>query len=52
MIQLKIFNLSNIMPEQQTIKYKSSWHDDYLKWMYGLTTLAHNWLSSRKYCMK
>jgi ATP-dependent DNA helicase RecG len=23
------------MPEQQNIKYKSSWHDDYLKWICG-----------------
>jgi ATP-dependent DNA helicase RecG len=23
------------MPEQQNIEYKSSWHDDYLKWIYG-----------------
>jgi len=21
------------MPEQQNIEYKSSWHDDYLKWI-------------------
>ena len=25
----------NIMPEQQNIEYKSSWHDDYLKWICG-----------------
>jgi ATP-dependent DNA helicase RecG len=25
----------NIMPEQQNIEYKSSWHDDYLKWVCG-----------------
>ena len=24
-----------IMPEQQNIEYKSSWHDDYLKWIGG-----------------
>jgi ATP-dependent DNA helicase RecG len=24
-----------IMPEQQNIEYKSSWHDDYLKWVCG-----------------
>jgi ATP-dependent DNA helicase RecG len=23
------------MPEQQNIEYKSSWHDDYLKWICG-----------------
>jgi hypothetical protein len=23
------------MPEQQNIEYKSSWHDDYLKWVCG-----------------
>ena len=23
------------MPEQQNIEYKSSWHDDYLKWIGG-----------------
>lgn len=23
------------MPEQQTIEYKSNWHDDYLKWVCG-----------------
>jgi len=23
------------MPSLQTIKYKSSWHDDYLKWICG-----------------
>jgi predicted HTH transcriptional regulator len=23
------------MPEQQNIEYKSSWHDDYLKWLCG-----------------
>ena len=23
------------MPEQQTKEYKSSWHDDYLKWICG-----------------
>ena len=23
------------MPEQQTIEYKQSWYDDYLKWVYG-----------------
>ena len=22
-------------PEQQNIEYKSSWHDDYLKWICG-----------------
>jgi hypothetical protein len=27
--------LSTIMPEQQNIEYKSSWHDDYLKWICG-----------------
>jgi len=27
----KIFN----MPEQQNIEYKSSWHEDYLKWICG-----------------
>jgi len=25
------------MPEQQNIEYKQSWHDDYLKWVCGLT---------------
>jgi ATP-dependent DNA helicase RecG len=24
-----------IMPEQQNIEYKQSWHDDYLKWVCG-----------------
>jgi len=23
------------MPEQQNIEYKSSWHDNYLKWICG-----------------
>jgi len=23
------------MPEHQNIEYKSSWHDDYLKWICG-----------------
>ena len=23
------------MQEQQTIEYKSNWHDDYLKWICG-----------------
>ena len=23
------------MPEHQTTEYKSSWHDDYLKWVCG-----------------
>ena len=23
------------MPEKQNIEYKSSWHDDYLKWICG-----------------
>ena len=23
------------MPESQNIEYKQSWHDDYLKWVYG-----------------
>ena len=23
------------MPEKQNIEYKSSWHDDYLDWVYG-----------------
>ena len=23
------------MPEQQNTEYKSSWHDDYLKWLCG-----------------
>jgi len=23
------------MPEQQNIEYKSSWHDDHLKWLCG-----------------
>jgi len=23
------------MPENQNIEYKSSWHDDYLKWICG-----------------
>jgi ATP-dependent DNA helicase RecG len=23
------------MPESQNIEYKSSWHDDYLKWVCG-----------------
>lgn len=23
------------MPEQQNIEFKSSWHDDYLKWICG-----------------
>jgi predicted HTH transcriptional regulator len=23
------------MPEQQNTEYKSSWHDDYLKWVCG-----------------
>ena len=27
-----------IMPEQQNIEYKSSWHDDYLKWICGFAT--------------
>lgn len=26
---------TNSMPEQQNIEYKSSWHDDYLKWICG-----------------
>ena len=30
---LKIF--FKIMPEQQNIEYKQSWHDDYLKWVCG-----------------
>ena len=25
------------MPEQQNIEYKSSWHDDYLKWICGFS---------------
>ncbi len=25
------------MPEQQTIEYKQSWHDDYLKWICGFS---------------
>jgi predicted HTH transcriptional regulator len=29
-------NLTNhIMPEHQNIEYKTSWHDDYLKWICG-----------------
>lgn len=31
----KIIQKWNIMPEQQNIEYKSSWHDDYLKWICG-----------------
>jgi len=27
--------VKNTMPEQQNIEYKSSWHDDYLKWICG-----------------
>ena len=23
------------MPEHQNIEYKTSWHDDYLKWIVG-----------------
>jgi ATP-dependent DNA helicase RecG len=30
-----IVNKENIMPEQQNIEYKQSWHDDYLKWIFG-----------------
>ena len=26
---------NNIMPETQNIEYKSSWHDDHLKWICG-----------------
>ena len=26
---------NQIMPEQQNIEYKQSWHDDYLKWICG-----------------
>ena len=25
----------NIMPEQQTTEYKSSWHEEYLDWICG-----------------
>lgn len=28
------------MPEQQNIEYKSSWHDDYMKWICGFAN-AH-----------
>ena len=27
------------MPEQQNIEYKSSWHDDYLKWICGFANV-------------
>ena len=25
--------IKHIMPEHQNIEYKSSWHDEYLKWI-------------------
>jgi ATP-dependent DNA helicase RecG len=30
-----VFNTKKIMPEQQNIEYKSTWHEDYLKWVCG-----------------
>ena len=27
--------MNNMIPEHQNIEYKSSWHDDYLKWICG-----------------
>jgi len=33
MVELEINKY--IMPEQQNIEYKSSWHDDCLKWICG-----------------
>jgi ATP-dependent DNA helicase RecG len=32
---LQQIKIQNYMPEQQNIEYKSSWHDDYLKWVCG-----------------
>ncbi len=34
-----LFTIS-LMPEQQNIEYKRSWHDDYLKWVCGFAN-AH-----------
>jgi ATP-dependent DNA helicase RecG len=32
------------MPEQQNIEYKSSWHDDYLKWVCGFANAQGGWI--------
>jgi ATP-dependent DNA helicase RecG len=32
---MKLHENNRIMPEQQNIEYKQSWHDDYLKWVCG-----------------
>jgi ATP-dependent DNA helicase RecG len=34
-VLVKVTFYEIIMPEQQNIEYKSSWHDDYLKWICG-----------------
>ena len=36
MLPKKIINKPT-MPEHQNIEYKSSWHDDYLKWICGFS---------------
>jgi ATP-dependent DNA helicase RecG len=36
------------MLEQQNIKYKSSWYDNYLKWICGFTTRKADGLISAK----
>ena len=33
------------MPEHQNIEYKSSWHDDYLKWICGFANVQSGLLN-------
>ena len=37
------------MPEQQNIEYKSSWHDDYLKWICGFANAQGGKISNSEY---
>ena len=37
------------MPEQQNIEFKQSWHDDYLKWVYGFANALGDRITNKEY---